>query len=200
MANLYVKNAGNWVDFGATGTIPSSIIYNADGFLTIPPGITRATVLINGGAGTGGNGNQNGGGTNGGQGGTISVTFNVVAAELYYIQYINGAAGQYQYDPNNRGFGGNGGDTMAFGPWTGSILAPSGVWVIAGSGGGGGPGPGSCPRCSPCGYIRDSAKATGRQCENDGRCGRFPRTTRRCCRGCGVATQRAKHLRRRRRR
>jgi hypothetical protein len=145
MTNLYVKNAGTWVDFGATGTIPSTITYNSDGFLTIPSGITRATVVIRGGAGTGGNGNQNGGGTSGGNGGTISVTFDVVAAELYYIQYINGAAGQFQYVgvQSNRGYGGNGGATMAFGPWTGSLLAPSGVWVIAGSGGGGGPGPGS---------------------------------------------------------
>jgi hypothetical protein len=144
MANLYVKNAGNWVDFGATGTIPSSITYNTDGFLTIPSGITRATVVIRGGAGTGGNGNQNGGGTGGGNGGTISATFDVVAAERYYIQYINGAAASFQYIgvQSNRGYNGNGGATMAFGPWTGSLFAPSGVWVIAGSGGGGAAGPG----------------------------------------------------------
>jgi hypothetical protein len=145
MTNLYVKDAGTWVDFGATGTTPTSLTYTVDGFLTIPTGITRATVVINGGRGSGGNNNNNGGGTNGGYGGTISVTFDVSAGELYYIQYINGAPGEYVYGnvQSDRKYTGNGGSTMAFGPWTGSLLAPSGVWIVAGAGGGGGAGPGT---------------------------------------------------------
>ena len=143
MANLYVKDAGTWVDFGAAGTTPTSVNYTVDGFLTIPSGITRATVVIGGGRGSGGNDDSNGGGTNGGNGGVISVTFDVTAGELYYIQYINGGAGSRPYPRVNGKYTGGGGSTMAFGPWTGSTLSPSGVWVIAGGGGGGGGGPGS---------------------------------------------------------